>query len=523
MTLGSMHSRQKKGFPVSVLCEEALCRHIRGRTGIVIQDHQLENLRETISEICDKFGYASGEEFLDSLQQCDQCVAELEWLISRITVGETYFFRDQSQMDYLRLIWLPEVINRKRESGEKTLRIWSAGCSSGQELYSIAIMLQEMLPDLASWTLHLLGTDINTDGLSRAIRGEYGEWSFRATNEDIRRQHFIQKDHNQYKIKPQFQSMAKFSFLNLTDDSYPSIMTETHAMDLILCRNVFIYFDGSMTINVLKKFTNCLVPEGRLLLGASDMMPISVDGLEFSEWGGMFYYRRTDGKYSPQPLIKAFRKPQAITLPAIPSAPQPAVIEREEKLLPAPAALVSAPADVPKPESMDAQIRKLLREECWSEAIAAIAQYMDIYGETSAMLQHRAKALSNRGESMQAVQLCQRSIKLDPLNHHTYLIMALALLELNRMQEAEAALRKVIYLNRDFIEAHFHLALLQLRLGKVKPGLKSLENALSAAGRTDPERELHHAVGMTVGRFAEVVKNEILVYDRHHGARSAEH
>lgn len=521
MTHASMHSRQKKDFPVSVLCEEALCRHIRGRTGIVIQDHQLENLRATVSEICDKFGYASCEEFLDFLQQCDQYVAELEWLISRITVGETYFFRDQSQMDYLRRNWLPEVINRKRESGEKTLRIWSAGCSSGQELYSIAIMLQEMLPDMASWTLHLLGTDINTDGLSRAIRGEYGEWSFRATDEDIRRQHFIQKGQNQYKIKPQFRSMAKFSFLNLADDSYPSIMTETHAMDLILCRNVFIYFDGSMAINVLKKFTNCLVPEGRLLLGASDMMPTSVDGLEFSEWGGMFYYRRADEKYSPQPLIKMPRKPQAITLLDTPSAPQPAAAERSEKLTPVSAAPV--PAAPAEPKSIDARIRELLREERWSEAIAAITQYMDIHGETSAMLQHRAKALSNRGESMQAIQLCQRSIELDPLNHHTYLIMALALLELNRMQEAEAALRKVIYLNRDFIEAHFHLALLQLRLGKVKSGLKSLENALSAAGRTDPGRELHHAVGMTVGRFAEVVKNEILVYDRHYGTRSAGH
>ncbi|MDP2761180.1 MAG: CheR family methyltransferase [Sideroxyarcus sp.] len=514
---GSMHSRQKKDFSVSVLCEEALCRHIRGRTGIVIQDHQLENLRATVGEICDKFGYASCEELLDSLQQSDRYVAELEWLISRITVGETYFFRDQSQMDYLRQIWLPEVINRKRENGEKTLRIWSAGCSSGQELYSIAIMLHEALPDLESWTLHLLGTDINTDGLSRAIRGEYGEWSFRATNEDIRRQHFIHKSHNQHKIKPQFRSMAKFSFLNLADDSYPSIMTETHAMDLILCRNVFIYFDASMTINVLKKFTNCLVPEGRLLLGASDMMPTSVDGLEFGEWGGMFYYRRADEKYAPQPLIKAPWRPQAFTLPATPSAPQPAVIE----MLPAPAAPVSAPPVALEPESIDARIRILLREERWNEAMAAITQYMDIHGETPAMLQHRAKALSNRGESLQAVQLCQRSIELDPLNHHTYLIMALALLELNRMQDAESALRKVIYLNRDFIEAHFHLALLQLRLGKVKLGLKSMENALSAAGRTDPERELHHAVGMTVGRFAEVVKNEILVYDRHHGARSA--
>jgi len=523
LTPGSMHSRQKKAIPVSAQCEEALCRHIRGRTGIVIQDHQLDNLRATVSEVCDKFGYASCEEFLDFLQQCDQYVAELERLISRITVGETYFFRDQSQMDYLRQIWLPEVINRKRENGEKTLRIWSAGCSSGQELYSIAIMLRKALPDMESWTLHLLGTDINTDGLSRAIRGEYGEWSFRATNEDIRQQHFIQKGHNQYKIKPQFRSMVKFSFLNLADDSYPSIMTETHAMDLILCRNVFIYFDGSMATNVLKKFTNCLVPEGRLLLGASDMMPTSVDGLEFSEWGGMFYYRRADEKYPPLPLIKASRKPQAITLPATSSAPQPAVIEREEKLLPASAAPVSAPSAVPEPESIDARIRKLLHEERWNEAIAAITQYMDIHGETSAMLQHRAKALSNRGESLQAVQLCQRSIELDPLNHHTYLIMALAFLELNRMQEAESALRKVIYLNRGFIEAHFHLALLQLRLGKVKSGLKSLENALSAAEQVDPERELHHAVGMTVGRFAEVVKNEILVYDRHHGARSAGH
>ncbi|HEU0189439.1 MAG TPA: CheR family methyltransferase [Gallionella sp.] len=509
-----MRSRQNKDFPVSALCEEALCRHIRSRTGIVIQDHQLEKLRETIGEICDKFGHASCEELFDFLKQCDQYVPELEWLISRITVGETYFFRDQSQMDFLRRSWLPEVINYKREKGEKTLRIWSAGCSSGQELYSIAILLQETLPDVESWTLHLLGTDINTEGLSLAIRGEYGEWALRATNEDIRRQHFIQKGPGQYKIKPQLRSMVKFSFLNLADDSYPSIMTETHALDLILCRNVFIYFDVSMARNVLKKFTNCLVPGGRLLLGASDMMPITVDGLEFSEWGDMFYYRRADGKY-PLPVARTTPKPQAVTLPA--------AIKKEEEPLPAAAALISAPPDMREPESADARIRELLHEERWDEAMAVITQYLDTYGETPDMLQHRAKVLSNRGESMQAIQLCQRSIELDPFNHHTYLIMALALLELNRLQEAEAALRKVIYLNHGFIEAHFHLALLQLRLGKVKPGLKSLENALSAAGRLDPERELHHAVGMTVGRFIEIVKNEILVYGQHHDAKGTVH
>lgn len=490
-----MRDRHRK-YPVSVPCEEALCRHIRSRTGIALQDHQLDNLRQTVGEICDRFGHASCEEFVDFVLRSDQYVPELEWLISRITVGETYFFRDQSQMDYLRRSWLPEIIASKREKREKSLRIWSAGCSSGQELYSIAILLHEALPDMENWTLHLLGTDINTEGLSRAIHGEYGEWSFRATDEESRRQYFVRKGENQYKIGAQLRGMTKFFFLNLADDSYPSIMTETHALDLILCRNVFIYFDSEMTMSVLKKFSNCLVPGGRLLLGASDMMPITVDGLELGEWGGMFYYRRVDGKLPP----KAPHKPRA--------APLAAVHQQE----PVPAAPVMATPPVRQREDMDAQIRELLHDERWDEAIDATRRYMEIHGESAAMLQHRAKALSNRGESLQAVQLCRRGIELDPLNHHSYLIMALTLLELNRVQEAEAALRKVIYLNRDFAEAHFHLALLQLRLGKVKAGMKSLENALRAAQRLDPERELHHAVGMTAGRFTEVVKNEILVH-----------
>lgn len=192
-----------------------------------------------------------------------------EWqnLIIIITNIESYFFRDQEQFSLLRNSILPELIERKRN--KKTIRICSAGCSSGEEPYSLAILLKELLPDLEQWNLMILGIDINRDALNKAKKGIYRPWSFRRVEIEIVQQYF-RVTNDQYHLEPSIKNMVKFQALNLVKElSLPN--SELRELDLILCRNVFIYFEPSAIATVLNKFYDALEPLGYLITGHAEL------------------------------------------------------------------------------------------------------------------------------------------------------------------------------------------------------------------------------------------------------------
>jgi len=178
-------------IPVHVECEEELIKLVRELTGIRIHDHQLTKFRQTIIQACELFNCSNCHEYFETLKSSSLNSAIQEHLIAGITIGESYFFRDRNQMDFLKNTILPDLILKRREQGSLYLRIWSAGCSDGQELYSIIILLHQLLPDMENWNLHLLGTDINVASLSRAIKGRYSDWSIRSTSNTLRDNYFI--------------------------------------------------------------------------------------------------------------------------------------------------------------------------------------------------------------------------------------------------------------------------------------------------------------------------------------------
>lgn len=172
--------------------ENELSALVALRTGIEIQKHQRSLLlRNIVAEACRQFHFQDPGSYLAVLKQKDDLSPEFKFLVSRITIGESYFFRYAEQMSLLRESLLPEMLARKRQNNDFSLRIWSAGCAEGQEIYSIVIMLHEMLPDINRWDLHFLATDINHDVLSKAVHGCFGEWSLRKLPENITEKYFI--------------------------------------------------------------------------------------------------------------------------------------------------------------------------------------------------------------------------------------------------------------------------------------------------------------------------------------------
>jgi len=199
---------------------------------------------------------------------------QIEILASHLTVGETFFFREQRSFEVLEKHILPALINSRRGTDQR-LRIWSAGCCTGEEPYSITISIAKLIPDLIEWSITILATDINPHFLKKAKQGEYKEWSFRSTPREVKESYFKSKD-GRYAILPHLKKLATFSYLNLAEDVYPSLVNGTNGMDIIFCRNVLMYFTPEKTVKVIKKLHYSLVEEGYLLTSPSDAAPLRI-------------------------------------------------------------------------------------------------------------------------------------------------------------------------------------------------------------------------------------------------------
>jgi chemotaxis protein methyltransferase CheR len=200
------------------------------------------------------------EEYYHLLSDAQTGTVEMDRLINAVTINETHFFRDEAQFNALYSSILPQIIERKRPL--RTLRIWSAGCSSGEEPYSLAILLRELLPDIEQWSVTILGTDINTASLERAHQAVYGNWAFREERAKLLRSKYFQAEGGRYALISDVKHMPSFRRLNLVEPIYPSYETNTMLMDLVMCRNVTIYFSEEITRWVVDRFYDALVDGG---------------------------------------------------------------------------------------------------------------------------------------------------------------------------------------------------------------------------------------------------------------------
>lgn len=192
---------------------------------------------------------------------------ELMDIMDVLTTNETYFFRESFQLKAFTDEIIPELIKIKKASGNRSLRIWSAGCSTGEEPYTIAMLLST-IPELTGWKIEIIGTDISQKVLQQARRAVYGKSSFRVTEEEDLRRFFQQQDDG-YKVKDSIRELVTISHLNLFDSSR---MTMLGKVDLIFCRNVIIYFDQNAKKRVIESFHSAMYDGGFLLLGHSESL-----------------------------------------------------------------------------------------------------------------------------------------------------------------------------------------------------------------------------------------------------------
>jgi chemotaxis protein methyltransferase CheR len=260
-------------------------------SGIYQLDEKLYLLVDGCGRRMKQLKIANAREYWDHLTVHASREPELRALLNELTIGETCLFRSQPQLDALRKVILPELVNEKTKKIVKRLRIWSAGCSTGEEPYTLAMnLMEESETLLKGWTVEIVATDLNDRSVETAKEGTYGDYALRSTPDFFKRKYFSNVDGKKLQVRPEVKKLISFSRLNLQDDSKMLFMK---GMDLVFCCNVLIYFDGPSKSKVINHFFSNLNFGGYFFLGTSESL------LKLNDQFHLIHFPGTIGYWKP--------------------------------------------------------------------------------------------------------------------------------------------------------------------------------------------------------------------------------
>lgn len=269
-SLRGLSQSSSNGMEMSDRTFENIRRFIYENTGIYFQDNKKYLLESRLLKRINFLNLDSYEEYLDMIKTSLLFNSEKRYLFDAITINETFFFRNQPQLDVLINTILPEVINNKALSNGRKIRIWSAASSSGEEAYSVAISIVELLkPKFPSLDFEIVGTDISASVIDTAKKAVYKEYSVRNTPAFYLKKYFKQINENTFVLDPKIRDMVSFKVMNLYDEAAMKTMIN---FDVIFCANVLIYFNQDSKVKVVSRLYNSLNRNGYLFIGYSETL-----------------------------------------------------------------------------------------------------------------------------------------------------------------------------------------------------------------------------------------------------------
>jgi len=470
--------------------------------GLYFPETRWSDLERGIVSAARELGFADIEAFITWLRSTPLTKNHVEILANHLTVGETYFFRDKESFQVIENRILPELL-RSRQESEKRLRIWSAGCSTGEEPYSIAILLSRMIPDLKDWNVTITATDINLRSLKKASEGLYSEWSFRNVPSWIKESYFKRTENGHYEIIPTIKKMVTFQYLNLAEDVYPSLLNNTNAMDMIFCRNVLMYFSPERAKKAVHGFYNSLLNDGWLLVSPTEAFKHITDYFTTATFSGTICYRKGGKKQRIAEDIRFAEKSSYVP---------PVELKAEFPMPFGAVAEESPPRKIEKPKAPEAppdlymEAVMMFGQGRYAEAAEKlIGLSMDGKGNPKALVL-LARACANQGRLADALKWCKKAIAADTLNPGYHYLLATILLENGLLEETIQSLKKALYLDPHFVLAYFVLGNIMQKQGEPEASRKYFRNAFELASAHKPEEALPESEGMTAGRLSEIIE-----------------
>ena len=430
------------------------------------------------------------EKYNTSLQKAIELICRIplendvvQAIILHITVYETYFFRHPEHFAWMREFFLSSLEKRKREEGSQFVRCWSAGCSTGEEPYSIAITLYEYFRNKEGWDLQIEATDINPESLEFARRGCYWEWSFRGVPQEIRTQYFsdCSQEHEhipgmprlkRYQLDEKIRVMVHFSELNLSKSQWESPALSRGRFDLIFCRNVLIYFPQHISQALVGRLSQYLDPEGAFIVGPSESWLLNNSAFAALPINNGTVFMLSKAGKAPEPksaqdvaaMLLLLHKPHK--LHKAPGARMQKILSTLPGITSAPGKAMPANADQPANFISNRIPAKLLNKE----PVAQQPSREEIAAE--------ARALADSGKYEEAITRLTDLISKDSTVAELYYLRALANLNRRKFGEAAEDLKKELFLEPDNVLAYIALASIAKENGNNSEMKKQYSNAL---------------------------------------------
>jgi chemotaxis protein methyltransferase CheR len=424
---------------------------IEERCGLHFDESQRTSLSASLRARMHQLGLTRIDDYYDLLSSRTDDEG-FRKLINLVTITETCFFRDPSQFRLLRRHILPTLLAERGGRQARTVRIWSAGCSSGEEAYSIAMMLSDMglLSASAPWTFEIVGTDVNTEVIETARQGVYSARALRNVEGGMLRRYF-RPDGRRFCLNDEIKRAVRFEYANLTH--VPMNRPSTAGQDIVLCKNVTIYFRREMTRRLVGQLHGALAEGGFLLLGHSESIWQMDEGFTLVEHERAFCYRKT--------------------------TPQVEAVGR--RVLPAPDV---APAPIPLPVPLETPAGEYdrclaaFRAEEWTQAetlLDALIQSSPDFVPARLLL---GGVFVHRGRYDEAFLQAERVMHLTDLEPRAHLLMGMIEAQRGRPDEARQALRRALYLDNSLGLAHFWLGNLYRDRGDIGRARVEYENVV---------------------------------------------
>ncbi|HEX2987409.1 MAG TPA: CheR family methyltransferase [Chloroflexota bacterium] len=449
-------------------------------SGLRLEDRDWTPLRGAVFERVAAVGCSTLGEYYEMMRDPAGSL-ELGRLIELLTVHETAFFRNRLHFDLLIRHILPELMEKGDRS--RPIRVWSAGCSTGQEAYSIAIALLESPLLSESVEFEVLATDISNRALDIARAGTYPPRALRNLDPQLLDRYFSPCDGG-YEVNDRVRSRVRFEYLNLVKEPFP--LAALSPFDVVFCENVTIYFKVESTRRVIKNFHDVLGDGGYLFLGYSETLWQIPNEFLLRELDGTFVYQKSLGaEVSPPASIGTVAAGSALTTSA---APKPGA-------KPAARPVRSVPPAVARPPRRRYSIEEataLYEGRCFEEALLAVESVLSTSPNDRRAHLLAAKLRADREEVGPALRHCRRALDSDPLLEEGHYLMGVLQMRAGEYDSAVESLSRVIYLNSSGHRsalAHFHLAGLHADVERWELAAREYRNALRLLERF-PKEEL---------------------------------
>lgn len=469
-------------------------------SGISFDKHGSQSLQFAIHERIQKRGHDSYQEFYNFLKFHPEGWLEIKELLDLVTIGETYFFRNSHQFDVLMRSVLPEIIQRKMYSQDKSIRVWSAGCSTGDEPYSVAMAILELLPSYKSWNISILGTDINRNALNRAKEAVYKERTVSYLPEGYLDKYFRKIGAN-YILNDNVKKLVEFECHNLAKVSF--VLEKMQNLDIIFCRNVFIYFDSQAIRKVIEKFYECLNKDGYLFIGHAETLWEISNKFEVVMFPQTFIYKKALHPVKEE-LIQPFIGVPEIKLEKfIPHALAEEVKENPEVSV-EPVEVIAKSLEA-KPSEIKEELKSLYEQAVRFFNEKEYQKSLSLFDKIIARDKNHIRAyfvkatiLANQGKYKEAIDELKKITEVDNLYTEAYYLLGVLFYKTEDFKGAEAQFKKVIYIDPGIVLAYFNLGNIYLYQKKLKDAIREFNNVIKLLKEKPKEEEIRFCEGLDV-------------------------